>query len=307
MKMTDKMTDKMTAGQTDDMSRNTTPGRGEAKGTPEGAFTGESRGSTQFPPHSLFPLSEKKSLSQLTSQLTHPPQPSQPSPPHHAAPAPAPALASAPASASAPATATALASASATATTSAPALASALATAPAPAPAPAPVPCPRPRTSLPTTNIDWADLVWNPVTGCTPVSEGCLNCYAAAMSFRLSRIPATAEKYRDGFSPAMHLHELSRSFPGSGKRICGGETGHRARPLNPDWITSLRDQSHALSIPFFFKQWGEFSYDRLPGNLVTPPPANSLIIGDYLATRTGKKRSGNRLNGLIHHNLPIIK
>ena len=28
------------------------------------------------------------------------------------------------------------------------------------------------------TKIEWADKVWNPVVGCTPVSAGCANCYA---------------------------------------------------------------------------------------------------------------------------------
>ena len=28
------------------------------------------------------------------------------------------------------------------------------------------------------TKIDWADMVWNPVTGCSKISEGCQNCYA---------------------------------------------------------------------------------------------------------------------------------
>ena len=36
------------------------------------------------------------------------------------------------------------------------------------------------------TNIDWADKVWNPVTGCTKISEGCRNCYAERMSKRLA-------------------------------------------------------------------------------------------------------------------------
>lgn len=36
------------------------------------------------------------------------------------------------------------------------------------------------------TKIEWADQVWNPVTGCTPISEGCLNCYAARMAKRLA-------------------------------------------------------------------------------------------------------------------------
>jgi protein gp37 len=35
------------------------------------------------------------------------------------------------------------------------------------------------------TKIEWAEKVWNPVTGCTPVSEGCQNCYAKRMTNRL--------------------------------------------------------------------------------------------------------------------------
>ena len=38
--------------------------------------------------------------------------------------------------------------------------------------------------------------------------------------------------------------------------IAGGESGHRARPLDPEWIRSLRDQCVAADVPFFFKQWG---------------------------------------------------
>jgi len=36
-----------------------------------------------------------------------------------------------------------------------------------------------------TSKIDWTDATWNPVTGCTPISEGCENCYAAVMARRL--------------------------------------------------------------------------------------------------------------------------
>ena len=35
------------------------------------------------------------------------------------------------------------------------------------------------------TKIEWADSVWNPVTGCTPVSEGCERCFARRMANRL--------------------------------------------------------------------------------------------------------------------------
>jgi protein gp37 len=35
------------------------------------------------------------------------------------------------------------------------------------------------------TKIEWTDRVWNPITGCTKVSEGCRNCYAERMAKRL--------------------------------------------------------------------------------------------------------------------------
>ena len=35
------------------------------------------------------------------------------------------------------------------------------------------------------TKIEWTDYVFNPITGCTPISEGCKNCYAERMAQRL--------------------------------------------------------------------------------------------------------------------------
>jgi protein gp37 len=43
---------------------------------------------------------------------------------------------------------------------------------------------------------------------------------------------------------------------GIGWVIAGGESGPAARPMNPAWVTALRDASLAAGIPFFFKQWG---------------------------------------------------
>jgi protein gp37 len=36
------------------------------------------------------------------------------------------------------------------------------------------------------TTIEWTDATWNPVRGCTRVSEGCRNCYAEVMAARFS-------------------------------------------------------------------------------------------------------------------------
>jgi protein gp37 len=38
--------------------------------------------------------------------------------------------------------------------------------------------------------------------------------------------------------------------------IVGGESGPRARPMDPSWVTSIRDQCRTAGVAFFFKQWG---------------------------------------------------
>jgi len=48
------------------------------------------------------------------------------------------------------------------------------------------------------------------------------------------------------------------SLYGIGWVIAGGESGPGARPMQKAWVTSLRDQCLATSVPFFFKQWGGF-------------------------------------------------
>jgi len=38
--------------------------------------------------------------------------------------------------------------------------------------------------------------------------------------------------------------------------IVGGESGPRARPMDPEWAKNVRDQCRRAKVPFFFKQWG---------------------------------------------------
>ena len=54
------------------------------------------------------------------------------------------------------------------------------------------------------TKIEWTERTWNPVTGCTKVSEACQNCYAEVMARRLQKMPGSAEKYRNGFQVTLH-------------------------------------------------------------------------------------------------------
>ncbi len=86
------------------------------------------------------------------------------------------------------------------------------------------------------TKIEWAERVWNPVTGCTPVSEGCKNCYAKRMALRLQKMPKTKLKYRNGFKPTFHSHCLVDISP-------------REKPALI-FVGSMSDIFHADIVPF---------------------------------------------------------
>ena len=54
--------------------------------------------------------------------------------------------------------------------------------------------------------IEWTESTWNPVTGCTKVSPGCMHCYAERMAKRLQAMGQA--NYADGFKVAMHEHAV---------------------------------------------------------------------------------------------------
>ena len=60
--------------------------------------------------------------------------------------------------------------------------------------------------------------------------------------------------------------------------IAGGESGGNARPMDPDWVRSIRDQCLDAGVAFFFKQWG----GRTP------------------------KAHGRELDGAIHDEMPQV-
>jgi len=56
------------------------------------------------------------------------------------------------------------------------------------------------------SSIEWTEATWNPVTGCSKVSSGCLNCYAERMAYRLQKMGNS--NYRNGFDVTLHPHLL---------------------------------------------------------------------------------------------------
>ena len=52
------------------------------------------------------------------------------------------------------------------------------------------------------SNIEWTEMTWNPVTGCTKISQGCKHCYAERMAKRLTAMGS--DRYRNGFRVTLH-------------------------------------------------------------------------------------------------------
>jgi protein gp37 len=215
------------------------------------------------------------------------------------------------------------------------------------------------------TKIEWTDVTWNPVRGCTLISPGCAHCYAQTFAERFRGVPGhpyeqgfdlrlvpekltepltwtkpqmvfvnsmsdlfhkdvpddyivlvarvmtaanwhtyqvltkRSERMRDllrtklafaatqkhvwwGVSVENRKHGLPRvdhlraaapamtflsveplledlgqiNLTGINWVIVGGESGAGARPMERQWVVSIKDQCQRAGVPFFFKQWG---------------------------------------------------
>jgi protein gp37 len=109
--------------------------------------------------------------------------------------------------------------------------------------------------------------------------------------------------------------------------IVGGESGHGARPMHPDWARSIRDQCVTAGVPFFFKQWGAwvdleqssecreartnghnpgFCPIGLDGNPISGPCADRNK-GEVTVYQFGKKAAGRMLDGREWSEFPAAK
>ena len=60
------------------------------------------------------------------------------------------------------------------------------------------------------SKIEWTEVTWNPVTGCTKVSPGCDNCYAARFAERFRN--TAGHPYEQGFDLRIHEKRLDVPF-----------------------------------------------------------------------------------------------
>ena len=109
------------------------------------------------------------------------------------------------------------------------------------------------------TKIEWADRVWNPTVGCTPVSEGCRHCYAKRMFERF---------YQDHKFENVKCHPERLSIPQGWikpQRIFVDSMSDLFHPDVPDkfiddvWLAMFLNYRHTYLVltkrPERMKQW----------------------------------------------------
>ncbi|MCW5141097.1 phage Gp37/Gp68 family protein [Burkholderia cenocepacia] len=84
--------------------------------------------------------------------------------------------------------------------------------------------------------------------------------------------------------------------------IVGGESGPCARPMHSDWARSLRDQCAAASVPFLFKQWGEWA--PAPEVIAASGSLFHRFSDGAWMQRVGKRAAGRLLDGRTHDEYP---
>jgi hypothetical protein len=91
--------------------------------------------------------------------------------------------------------------------------------------------------------------------------------------------PLLGDLYASGIDSTRFPHAADRvlnCFPKIHWVICGGESGHHARPFDLAWARSLRDQCKAAGVAYFMKQMGSE-----PGSAIKEDQPHQFNFGCY--------------------------
>ena len=123
------------------------------------------------------------------------------------------------------------------------------------------------------TKIEWTESSWNPITGCSKISDGCLNCYAEKMAKRLQAMGTKG--YENGFEVTLQYHQLQKPLKLKKPQMIfvNSMSDIFHKDVSEDYIlkifeiinkahwhifqvlTKRPERLEELNIPFFFKQW----------------------------------------------------
>ena len=109
-------------------------------------------------------------------------------------------------------------------------------------------------------------MSWNPITGCTPVSTGCQNCYARVMAKRLNAMGV--QGYEKGFEVTLHFERLSEPVKWKKPRTV--------------FVCSMGDLFHEdVSFQFIELVWDTMfrcSFETEPGGIKFPTRHEFMIL-----------------------------
>ena len=138
------------------------------------------------------------------------------------------------------------------------------------------------------SKISWTETTWNPISGCSPISEGCRNCYARVMAERLKSMRQI--KYQNGFTPTTHSGCLNEPFGWKGKKLVFvasmGDLFHKDIPFDfVDKVMEVISQCPQHTFQLLTKRAERmneyFSTRAIPGN---------VWLGVTVENRTVKSR-----------------
>lgn len=145
-----------------------------------------------------------------------------------------------------------------------------------------------------------------------PASVRFLSCEPLLGNINLSLIGTAPKDWGYGYRPiGSLLHWI----------IIGGESGHGARPMHPDWVRKLISQAKEDEIPVYFKQWGAFqegsslyrndivclnngSYAQNPSDLAETYGGSWTKLIPTRMSRVGKHNSGKSIDGKEYLEFP---
>ena len=155
------------------------------------------------------------------------------------------------------------------------------------------------------TGIEWADRTWNPITGCSSVSEGCTNCYARRFATRLrGRCGYPSE---DPFRVTFHPDRLDAPLKVKNpQRIFTCSMGDIFHPdVEPAWIDQILEVMDAAKQHTFMvlTKRPELAEKKLY-EVTVERPIRELGGNDYLpnlwlgVTAENQERANERLKYL---------
>jgi len=144
------------------------------------------------------------------------------------------------------------------------------------------------------SKIEWTDKTWNPITGCSPISEGCKNCYAKRMANRLRG--RCGYPRINPFGVTVHMDKIPQPLKWKKPRkifVCSmGDLFHEDVPF--EWIDDVffvmaQCQQHVFQIltkrPSRMLEWTKTISSRRPiGGHGVCTGGSPFCMGEYCKT-----------------------